>query len=172
MKQTSIINTEKLPTIYKTQKIKNKQENKIKPLLKIILISCFILIIVATIIIVIIFILKKNKTKEDDKNNSINAIYKIESNKDISFINYDKLGLKVEDFKIEELEFIPDNKNDLRVLKLIDVEDGKYTPTMSGNLKVKILFNIYLNNLDNIFKGKTELIEVDLGDFEMKNEKV
>ena len=115
--------------------------------------------------------MKKNKTKEIHPTNSIEATYIVESNKTISFFNYDKVGIKNEDYKIEELDFVPNDKNSLRSLKDIVIDNGEYTPSKSEILKIKIVFNIHLNTLDNIFKGKTELIEVNLVDFEMKDVK-
>ena len=101
--------------------------------------------------------------------NFIEATYVTKAGKEMNLLNPNEMGLKDEDYSIEEIEFISEDKNNLRFLKSIAFNNGKYTPTNSGILSAKIIFNNSLNNLDRLFKDNKELIKVNLNYLDMED---
>ena len=83
------------------------------------------------------------------------------------FLNPKEIGLKDEEFDIEEIESSSTKTNNLRFLKILSLNDGKYIPTYSGILSVKINFKKDLSSLDNLFKGNKELMKINLSHLKM-----
>ena len=148
---------------------KNFSESKKKKKQKIIYIIFLIsvIILVLTIVFLLIFFLlikKKKNIKESfiiNETNSIEATYITEAGKEILLINQNEIGLKDDDYYIEEINF-PQNRNYLRNLKLLSINNGRYLPKTSGILNTRIFLKKTLKSLDGFFKDNKELIKVNL----------
>ena len=158
----------KIP-IQKTNEGKNR-----KLILILIITSCVALIAVIGIILMYFLSPKKEKNegveeapKENIKENRIEASYKITAGKEMLFLNPKEIGLKDEEFDIEEIESSSINTNNLRLLKILSVNNGKYIPTYSGILSAKINFKKELSSLDNLFKANKELMKINLSHLNM-----
>ena len=112
-------------------------------------------------------IFKGNDENSENKKNLIEATYKIKEGQSIFLFNPSELNLKGGDYSIDG-EILSENKKNLRNLREIAVENGKYSPTESGYLSIKILFNYNLKSLNYCFKNCKELIKVNLTNFEME----
>ena len=147
---------------------------KNKKLIISLFISTFLLIIIIGIILAYFLLIKKQKNNDNeqmtlDKQNSIEAMYILREGKEMALLNPKMMDLKDEDYTIEEIEFSPENKNNLRFLKVLSISNGKYIPTASGILTSKITFNKNLNSLDGLFKDNKDLIQVNLTNLNMNN---
>ena len=127
----------------------------------------FLIIIIALILIYFLLIKKEKKENNIIENNSIEASYSVKAGKEMSFFNPNEVGLKNEDYSIEEIDFLSEEKNNLRILNELIANAGKYIPTNSGILSVKIIFNNRLKKLDGLFKDNKELIKVNLTNLDM-----
>jgi len=134
------------------------------------------LIIAIALILAYFLLIKKEKKcqnieKENniESKNTISASYIIKEGKEMSLINPDEIGLKKEDYSIEEIEIITEDKSNLRFLKNIISVDNKYTPKSSGILSALITFKNNLNSLDGLFKDNKEIIKVNLNNFNMND---
>lgn len=165
-----------ITTEKETEKPKKKKESK---LLIFLIITIFFLIVIICLLLIYFLIIKKDKknkeakiitydnSKEEAYDNSIEATYDVKSGKEMSFLNPYDIALKNEDYTIEEINFSSEEKNNLRLLKVISVNNGKYIPTNSGILSAKINFKNNLNSINGLFKDNKELIKVKLSNFNM-----
>ena len=96
-----------------------------------------------------------------EKRNSIEATYIIKEGQPLFLFNPNKINLKEGDYSIDG-KIESKNKNNLRHLREIAVENGKYSPTESGYLSIKIIFKYNLKSLNYCFKNCKELIKVNL----------
>ena len=111
---------------------------------------------------------EEEENKENNENNSIEASYYTMAGKEIQLINPDEVGLKDNDYYIKEIEFISADKTNLRNLKLLTINNGKYLPLTSGILSTKIILKNKLRTLDNLFKDNKDLIKINLGNLNME----
>ena len=172
---SNITNEDIIDQTIKSKEPKEKDNTKKTKIKRKILI--FISVGIALLILILVFILiyfsfiKKDNNKGNFKvrENFIEATYVTKAGKEMNLLNPNEMGLKDEDYSIEEIEFISEDKNNLRFLKSIAFNNGKYTPTNSGILSAKIIFNNSLNNLDRLFKDNKELIKVNLNYLDMED---
>jgi hypothetical protein len=106
-------------------------------------------------------------SNSNSNSNSIEATYDIKSGKEMSFLNPYDIALKNEDYTIEEIKFTSEEKSNLRLLKELSVNEGKYIPTKSGILTARINFKNNLNSLNGLFKDNKEIIKVKLSNLNM-----
>ena len=156
---------------------KPKKEQKSRLVIFLIITIIALIVIIGFILIYFLFI-KNDKKKEATiityensleatYHNSIEATYDIKSGKEMSFLNPYDIALKNEDYTIEEINFSSEGKNNLRLLKVISVNDGKFIPTNSGILSAKINFKNNLNSINGLFKDNEEIIKVKFSNFNM-----
>ena len=62
---------------------------------------------------------KDEKENKIESKNTISASYIIKEGKEMSLINPDEIGLQKEDYSIEEIEIISEDKNNLRYLNFL-----------------------------------------------------
>ena len=163
-------------TSNKIKSINKKPEKNCCTIIKFLIITILILIIAIALILAYFLLIKKEKKcqnieKENniESKNTISASYIIKEGKEMSLINPDEIGLKKEDYSIEEIEIITEDKSNLRFLKNIIAVDNKYTPKNSGILSALITFKNNLNSLDGLFKDNKEIIKVNLNNFNMND---
>ena len=131
----------------------------------IIVIVFIVLIIIAIVCVLLVYFLKKKKNKDKNNNNSINAVYEIKEKETISFLNPQEIGLKDDDYIIEELSL---SDNNLRKLDILNTNQGLYSSNRTGYINISITFYKNLNNLDGLFKNNKNLIEINMKNLEMK----
>ena len=79
-----------------------------------------------------------------------------------------KIGLKDENYKVEEITQ-NNNNNNQRRLKQINIKDGVFIPEKNGNIQFNITFNESLTILDFMFEGCSSLIKINLSALNTQN---
>lgn len=151
---------EVITQIEKEQEQENEEKNPFFKSKK----GIFIIIIIAvmmfvSIITITVILVKKKKITEGAKNNSINAIFKVEEGEEVNLFNPDLIGLKEGEYTIEIK-----NKKDknLRRLKNKNNLNYKYIPEETGEIVISIIFNINITSMHGLFKDCPNLISIDL----------
>ena len=146
-----------------------KKNTKNRKAIILLSITIAILILIICLILIYFLLIKKEKSNKEKKiiENFIEASYSTKAGKEMTILNPNEIGLINDDYSIEEIEFLSNEKNNLRFLKELIVNDGKYVPSNSGILSAKIIFKNKLNNLDGLFKDNKELIKVNLTNLDM-----
>ena len=117
-------------------------------------------------------VIKDNESKDDEKseNNenknikeilpeySFTATYKSKEGKSIKIFNPFRFGLQKGDYFIYEST----KGSKLRRIDEIEEENGEYTSTQDGYVNIKVNFSNPLPNLDFMFEGCEDLIDVNL----------
>ena len=162
----------------------NNPNKSIKIILIILLIFNIIFLFLISFLLIYFLKIKKNNgitTNDNDSNNnftkndeileenknSIEATYKIKEGQSLFLFNPNELNLKEGEYSIDG-EILSQNKNNLRHLREIVVEKGKYTPKESGYLSIEIIFKYNLKSLNYFFKNCKELIKVNLTNLKME----
>ena len=153
----------------------NRTPQKQGKLILFLSISVLLFFLIIVFLFVYFFLIKKEKiisnaqeSTSNQENNHIEASYYAMAGKEMKLINPDDIGLKDEDYSIEEIEFISKESSNLRYLKFLNTNNGKFLPSSTGILTTKIIFKNKLNSLDGLFKNNKELIKVNLGKFNME----
>ena len=128
---------------------------KNKKILLAILISSIVLIIL--VVLLCVFLIKKEKEEEYEDQYYVIGTYKAEKGVPLKLFNPSKIGLKEENYTVEEITQF----SNIRRLQQINITDGIYIPDKDGKIQIKITFNESLTTLDFMFEGCTSLIKID-----------
>jgi len=151
---------------------------KNKKIIIITLISSIIFIV--GIVLLCVFLTKKEKEieyeneKEIENENEYYIIgyiigtYKAEKGVPLKLFNPSKIGLKDENYKVEEITQ-NNNNNNQRRLQQINIKDGIFIPEKNGNIQFNITFNESLTILDFMFEGCSNLIKINLSTLNSSN---
>ncbi len=125
---------------------------------KILVIIIFIIIIIVNVIILILKFEKK--ISEDEKFiifNNISASYIVSKNEEFMVFNPKKLNLSNSEYFVKIK-----NQTKLRLLKNIELNDGKMISPLEGILNLTIVILKEIDNLNGLFSGCSKLKNIDL----------
>jgi len=163
------------PTIYSQKSANNiiadpkgdKNDNnnescwrKNKKILLAILIPSIVLIVLVVLLCVFL-IKKKEKEEEYEHHFYVIGTYKAEKGVPLKLFNPSKIGLKEENYTVEEITQVGNKRKKKRKLKQINITDGIYIPDKDEKIQIKITFNESLTTLDFMFEGCDSLIKID-----------
>ena len=120
-----------------------------------------IIIILIIIVNILILIIKFEKNKEKNENliifNNISASYLVSKNEEFMVFNPKKINLSNSDYFIKI-----ENQTKLRLLKNIELNDGKMISPLEGILNLTIVILKEIENLNGLFSGCSKLKNIDL----------
>lgn len=163
------------PTIYSQKSANNiiadpkgdKNDNnnescwrKNKKILLAILIPSIVLIVLVVLLCVFL-IKKKEKEEEYEHHFYVIGTYKAEKGVPLKLFNPSKIGLKEENYTVEEITQVGNKRKKKRKLQQINITDGIYIPDKDEKIQIKITFNESLTTLDFMFEGCDSLIKID-----------
>ena len=140
------------------------------------------IIFIVDIVLLCIFLTKKVKEieyeneKENENENKneyyiigyIIGTYKSEKGVPLKLFNPSKIGLRDENYKVEEITQNNNNKNQRR-LQQINIKDRVFILEKNGNIQFNITFNESLTILDFMFEGCSNLIKINLSTLNSSN---
>ena len=178
------------------QELDQAKKSKKKCLLKVFL-SIFIFILIVTIGVLVFFVIKKNKPKvyeinpdsgtvntnfasvdefqnklSEEKNNSISATYSVQKGDESVFFNPKNIGLSDKNYEIEVISVKDEDNNSTQTqttLRHLEPISYKFSSQINGKIEIRISFKIPLTSMSELFKGCTNLIEVDLSKLDASN---
>ena len=155
-------------------KIKNNKNHNNNFFKKCIIIFAFLILIITITVVMIVFFLKTKRSYKNNEENKDNegeidlqiekkeyfftAIYQSQKGKKIKLFNPERLGLKDDEYLVH----IFSEKNILRKLEEIEINEGKIISNKNGFSKILVSFKKPLSNLDFMFQDCKDLINVDL----------
>jgi len=138
-------------------------KNRILFLIIILIVIC----IIGTAAYLIYKFLKKKEVKSIDNNiekekkeHYFTAIYKSQNGKNIKIFNPSRVGLNEGEYFIYELS----GESNLRRIEENDEINGSLNSTKNGLIKIKVNFSNPLTNMDFMFEGCEDLINVNLSE--------